>query len=119
MVYLVLQIQQVFPVSVVQHVSHDTEAQVDHSLEVLAALELAGNTLLGVRSEVGDLNLTDSGQMVLQLFRFDLLEVVTTQNHVLDELRKLLVKLHDVGFTVYKLLNIGPFLEFSVDEFGL
>ena len=61
MVYLVFQIQQVFPISVVQHVSHDAEAQVDYGLKVPAALELAGHTLLGVRSEIGDLDLADSG----------------------------------------------------------
>ena len=52
--------------------------------------------------------------MILQLIRLYLHDIVTTQYHVLNQLRDFLVKLDHIGLPVHKILNHGPLRKLGI-----
>ena len=71
----------------IQDVSDYAKAQVDDRLEVLAAIELISHLEFGLVSKKVSLYLADPGEMILQVFCFYLFQVITTQDHMLNQLR--------------------------------
>jgi hypothetical protein len=89
-------------------------AEVDDVVEVLLAHILCQHLILALKTEVLLLNLDQLRKMILELVVLQLLQIVLTQNHVLDQLSDFLVQLDHIWFPVDEVLDGLP-----VQEVGL
>ena len=87
--------------------------------EVLVRLEGAEYLRLGLLAEVLQMELRHLAQVIFQLIRLDLDNVVAAQDHVLDQLGDLLVELDHIWLLVDKFLDLTPFRELGVGHLPL
>lgn len=97
-----------------EHVPNDVEAQINQNLEVLVCLEFGKNLLKAVLAKVLLLDLDELVDMIFQLMTLQLEQIVLTQDHVLDQLGDLLVKLNHIRLSMNKLLNLLPIVKHGV-----
>jgi hypothetical protein len=88
--------------------------QVHNVVKVSLAHVFGQSLILGLETKILMLYLDKLGQMVLELVVLQLLQIVLTQNHVLDQLCDFLVQLNDIWFPVDEVLDGLP-----VQEVGL
>jgi hypothetical protein len=97
-----------------EHVPNDVEAQINQNLEVLVCLEFGKNLLKAVLAKVLLLDLDELVDMIFQLMTLQLEQIVLTQDHVLDQLGDLLVKLNHIRLSMNKLLNLLPIVKHGI-----
>ena len=114
-----MQIHQFPLVGLVEHVADDAEAEVDDVGKVLAVHKLVEHLLLGLVTKVVILDLRYFGQVILELLRLQLLDIVFANDHVLNEYSQLLVELHYIRTPVNEVLNRRPLLELRVLDVSL
>ena len=104
--------------SLVQNVSDNAVAQVDDIVEMPGALVLRNDLLLTFLTEVLLLNLYQLIQVIFQLVLLQLIQVVLTQNHVLNQLGYFLVQFYNVWLSMDEVLNRLPVQELTFDFLG-
>lgn len=100
--------------ALIQDIAHDREAKSNQRQVALAGEVMGLNHAEGVHAEVLQLDLGELANMVLELAVFELLQVLGAKNHVLDELRDLLVELRDVLLLADEVLDFTPRQEHRV-----
>lgn len=109
-----IHVNEFFQPRLEKHISHNREAQFDKDLHVLAVGVLRKNRLKVFSSEILMLYFHELANVVLELIVLKLFQIFWTQDHVLDQLSNLLIKLNSVWPLVNELRDVLPVVELAV-----
>jgi len=109
--FVLAQVQELTLAGLIEHISSYCKTQIDNLLEILVGLKLPKHLLMRRETKILILDLHQFVQVILQLAMPQLVEIVLTQNHVLNQLSDFLVELYHIWLSVHKVLDCSPILE--------